>query len=80
MSQLSPDGRYVLTMLRDQKAKLANSYFVVNFTDYRFLQVFYPTPVSRWYDRATARSSPCREPTIRAMCIPTRFGVPTENM
>jgi len=25
------------------KSKLANSYFVVNFTDYRFLQVFYPT-------------------------------------
>jgi len=24
------------------KAELANSYFVVNFTDYRFLQVFYP--------------------------------------
>lgn len=59
MSQLSPDGRYVLTMLRDQKAKLANSYFVVNFTDYRFLQVFYPTRgILAWYDRATGEKRP----------------------
>jgi tetratricopeptide (TPR) repeat protein len=59
MSQLSPDGRYVLTMLRDQKAKLANSYFVVNFTDYRFLQVFYPTRgILAWYDRATGQKQP----------------------
>ena len=59
MSQLSPDGRYVLTMLRDQKAKLANSYFVVNFTDYRFLQVFYPTRgILAWYDRSTGQKQP----------------------
>jgi len=59
MSQLSPDGRYILTMLRDQKAKLANSYFVVNFTDYRFLQVFYPTRgILAWFDRATGQKQP----------------------
>src|ERR1017187_1065375 len=51
-SQVSPDGRYVVTMLRDKKAELPSSYFVVNFTDYRFLQVFYPTRgILAWYDR-----------------------------
>jgi len=59
MSQVSPDGRYVLTMLRDQKAQLANSYFVVNFADYRFLQVFYPTRgILAWYDRTTGTKQP----------------------
>jgi hypothetical protein len=59
MSQVSPDGRYVLTMLRGLKAELANSYFVVNFTDYRFLQVFYPTRgILAWYDRTTGKKQP----------------------
>jgi hypothetical protein len=59
MSQVSPGGRYVLTMLRGQKAELPNGYFVVNFTDYRFLQVFYPTRgILAWYDRETARKEP----------------------
>jgi tetratricopeptide (TPR) repeat protein len=56
MSQVSPDGSYVLTMLRGMKAELKNSYYVVNFNDYRFLQVFYPTRgVLAWYNRATGR-------------------------
>ena len=59
MSQVSPDGRYVLTMLRGQKAELPNSYFVVNFTDYRFLQVFYATRgILAWYNRATGQKQP----------------------
>jgi hypothetical protein len=59
MSQVSPDGKYVLTMLRGQKADLPNSYFVVNFTDYRFLQVFYPTRgILSWYDRETGKKQP----------------------
>lgn len=59
MSQVSPDGRYVITMMRGLKAELANSYFVVNFKDYRFLQVFYPTRgVLAWYDRATEHKQP----------------------
>jgi dipeptidyl aminopeptidase/acylaminoacyl peptidase len=59
MSQVSPDGRYVVTMLRDKKAELPNSYFVVNFTDYRFLQVFYPTRgILAWYNRATGEKQP----------------------
>jgi TPR repeat/WD40-like Beta Propeller Repeat len=56
MSQVSPDGKYVLTMLRGLERKLADSYYVVNFKDYRFLQVFYPTRgVLAWYNRATGR-------------------------
>ncbi|MGA2065772.1 MAG: tetratricopeptide repeat protein [Thermoguttaceae bacterium] len=49
MSQISPDGRFVTTTLNE-------SLYVVNFTDYRFLQVFYPTRgILAYYDRA-ARS------------------------
>ncbi|MGJ5816652.1 tetratricopeptide repeat protein [Paludibaculum fermentans] len=46
MSQVSPDGRYVATTTEVQ-------YYVANFTDYRFLQVFYPTRgILAWYNRA----------------------------
>jgi len=56
MSQVSPDGRYVLTMLRGLEKELAKSYYVVNFKDYHFLQVFYPTRgILAWYDRATGQ-------------------------
>jgi tetratricopeptide (TPR) repeat protein len=56
MSQVSPDGRYVLTMIRGLEKEITNSYYVVNFKDYRFLQVFYPTRgILAWYDRATGR-------------------------
>ncbi|MDR3727079.1 MAG: tetratricopeptide repeat protein [Terracidiphilus sp.] len=59
MSQVSPDGKYVLTMLRGLKAELANGYFVINFTDYRFLQVFYPTRgILAWLNRATGQKQP----------------------
>ena len=56
MSQVSPDGKYVLTMLRGLEKELAKSYYVVNFKDYHFLQVFYPTRgILAWYDRATGQ-------------------------
>ncbi len=56
MSQVSPDGKYVLTMLRGLEKRLADSYYVVNFKDYRFLQVFYPTRgILAWYNRATGQ-------------------------
>jgi len=59
MSQVSPDGRYIVTMLRDLRAQLGNSYFLVNFQDYRFLQVFYPTRgILAWYDRVTGKKQP----------------------
>ena len=56
MSQVSPDGRYVLTMLRGLDKELARTYYVVNFKDYNFLQVFYPTRgILAFYDRATGQ-------------------------
>jgi tetratricopeptide (TPR) repeat protein len=52
MSQVSPDGKYVATTFR-------GGYYVVNFKDYRFLQVFYPTHgILAWYDRATKERHP----------------------
>ncbi|MDQ2645030.1 MAG: tetratricopeptide repeat protein [Myxococcota bacterium] len=55
MSRVSPDGQHVVTTVNDpgvdqtdyQRSKnpidLVKNYYVANFTDYRFLQVFYPT-------------------------------------
>jgi Flp pilus assembly protein TadD len=59
MSQVSPDGKYILTNYRGQTKDLSNGYFTVNFKDYRFLQVFYPTrSIVAWYDRATGQKQP----------------------
>jgi Flp pilus assembly protein TadD len=53
MSQVSPDSSYVLTSLSGLQGSLRSSYYVVNFKDYRFLQVFYPTRgILAWYSRA----------------------------
>jgi hypothetical protein len=55
-SQVAPGGRYVITMVRGLQRELAGGYYVVNFKDYRFLQVFYPTRgILAWYDRATGQ-------------------------
>ncbi len=67
MSQISPDARYVITTVNDpgieqtdyQRRKdpidLVRNYYVANFKDYRFLQVFYPTRgVLAWYSRESA--------------------------
>jgi tetratricopeptide (TPR) repeat protein len=66
MSQVSPDGQYVVTTVNDlgkdqtsyQRRKnpedYVYNYYVANFRDYRFLQVFYPTRgILAWYSRAT---------------------------
>ncbi len=71
MSQVSPDGRYVVTMINDtglneneyQRRKsmkeVALNFYVANFPDYRFLQVFYPTRgILAWYSRETGRLEP----------------------
>ena len=71
MSQVSPDGRYVVTMISDpgrgqtdyQRRQspddLRQNYYVANFTDYRFLQVFYPTRgILAWYSKATGMLKP----------------------
>jgi tetratricopeptide (TPR) repeat protein len=66
MSQVSPDGRYVLSTIDDPDAArraggrtLEDKYYTANFLDYRFLQVFYPTRgILAWYDRATRDLQP----------------------
>ncbi len=71
MSQVSPDGRYVVTTVNSTALENATTktpgsakeppsiYYVANFTDYRFLQVFFPTQgVLAWYSRATAMLQP----------------------
>jgi tetratricopeptide (TPR) repeat protein len=59
MSQVSPDGQYVLSTFAGQGQNIPSSYFVNNFKNYRFLQVFYPTRgVLAWYSRATGRRLP----------------------
>jgi tetratricopeptide (TPR) repeat protein len=59
MSQVSPDGKYVLSTFAGPDQDIPSSFFVQNFKDYRFLQVFYPTRgILAWYDRATGRREP----------------------
>ncbi len=71
MSQVSPRGRYVVTTINDsgvseseyQRRKnlreVALNYYVANFRDHRFLQVFYPTRgILAWYSRETGRLEP----------------------
>jgi tetratricopeptide (TPR) repeat protein len=71
MSQVSPDGLSVVTTINDpgqeqseyQRRKnpldLVLNYYVANFKDYRFLQVFYPTRgILAWYSKATGMLQP----------------------
>ena len=59
MSQVSPDGRYVVSTFAGPSLKLPDSYYVTNFLDYRFLQVFFPTRgILEWYSRATGLRTP----------------------
>lgn len=56
MSQVSPDGKYVLSTFAGKDQDIPSSYFVMNFKNYGFLQVFYPTRgILAWYNRATGR-------------------------
>jgi tetratricopeptide (TPR) repeat protein len=65
MSQVSPDGQFVATTINPAeldgpraRAPLSN-YYVTNYRDYRFLQVFYPTRgILAWYSRATGKLQP----------------------
>jgi tetratricopeptide (TPR) repeat protein len=71
MSQISPNAQYVVTTINDpgtdqsefERRKnpkdLVSNYYVANFKDYRFLQVFYPTRgILAWYDRSAGRLQP----------------------
>jgi tetratricopeptide (TPR) repeat protein len=59
MSQVSPDGQHVVTTVNPAAMagtaqEPASNYYVANFKDYRFLQVFYPTRgILSWYSRQT---------------------------
>jgi tetratricopeptide (TPR) repeat protein len=59
MSQVAPDGRYVVTTTRPPGASSSQFYYVSNFKDYRFLQVFYPTRgILQWYDKTEKKLRP----------------------
>jgi tetratricopeptide (TPR) repeat protein/Tol biopolymer transport system component len=59
MSQVSPDGSYVLTTVSRGDRAPQNNFYVANFNNYRFLQVFYPTRgILAWYRRGTGERRP----------------------
>ena len=59
MSQVSPDGRYVVSTFAGSSLDVSNTYYVTNFKDYRFLQVFFPTRgILEWYSRETGKRQP----------------------
>jgi tetratricopeptide (TPR) repeat protein len=59
MSRVSPDGRRVVTTIKPPGANRDQLYYVSNFTDYRFLQVFYPVSgILVWYDRDAKKLQP----------------------
>lgn len=58
MSQVSPKGDYVVTTI-DTPGSGSSNYYVSNFTDYRFLQVFFPTRgLLAWYSPQTRLLTP----------------------
>ena len=59
MSQVSPDGKYVISTFAGPSLDVSKSYFITNFKDYRFLQVFYPTRgILEWYSREAGKRQP----------------------
>ena len=71
MSQISPNGQYVVSTINDpgidqseferrrNPKDLVLNYYVANFKDYRFLQVFYPTRgILAWYNHSAGRLQP----------------------
>ncbi len=60
MSQVSPTGQYVLsTFAGPELSRMIDSYYVTNFMDYRFLQVFFPTRgILEYYNRSTGLREP----------------------
>jgi Flp pilus assembly protein TadD len=70
MSQVSPDGQYVVTTIDDPRERsvqhvdrlargLADRFYNAGYKDYGFGQVFYPTRgILAWYSRATGQLQP----------------------
>jgi tetratricopeptide (TPR) repeat protein len=66
LSRISPDGSYAMTTLNE-------SLYVSNFTNYKFLQVFYPTGgILAWYSRETGemKALPGADDTEFVHCDP----------
>jgi tetratricopeptide (TPR) repeat protein len=66
LSRISPDGTYAVTTLNE-------SLYVVNFRDFRFLQVFYPTRgILAWYSNETKEMAalPGADDTDYVHCSP----------
>ena len=81
MSQVSPDGRYVVSTFSPPSLDVPTSYFITNFKDYRFLQVFYPTRgILEWYSRATGKRQPLPGADDPRMCKLMGCGVPTASI
>ena len=58
MTQVSPRGEAAVTTITTPGARSSN-YYVANFADYRFLQVFFPTRgILAWYSRDTGLLQP----------------------
>ena len=63
MPQVSPSGKYVVASINDPGVEnhehmgdIEGKYYVQNFKDYRFIQVFFPTRGSlAWYSRETGQ-------------------------
>jgi tetratricopeptide (TPR) repeat protein/Tol biopolymer transport system component len=59
MSQVSPDGKHVVTTVQPAGRSRESNYYVINFKDYRFLQVFYPARgILAWYSRESGERRP----------------------
>jgi tetratricopeptide (TPR) repeat protein len=59
MSQVSPDGQYVLTTFTGMGLDLQGSYYLSNFKYYGFCQVFFPTRgILSWYSRTKGERAP----------------------
>ena len=62
MSQVSPDGQYVVTSMEGRDARgrvLADRLYNGGYKDFGFGQVFYPTRgILGWYSRATGKLQP----------------------
>ncbi len=66
MPQISPDGKYVIASINDPGAEdpkhmgdVEGKYYVQNFKDYRFSQVFFPTRgILAWYSRDAGKLQP----------------------
>ncbi len=64
MSQLSPDGRYLVTSIENPERKqmgrgVDDRFYNASYNDYHFSQVFYPTRgILAWYSRESGKLEP----------------------